>query len=64
MYPQDELDELIWRGHRAGWQVAIHAIGDRGIEMCLDGFRESPRTACRAPITATGSSTAASSDRI
>lgn len=37
-YTQDELDELIWRGHRAGWQVAIHAIGDRGIEMCLDGF--------------------------
>jgi len=37
-YPQAELDELIWRGHRAGWQVAIHAIGDRGIEMCLDGF--------------------------
>jgi predicted amidohydrolase YtcJ len=37
MYTQDELDELIWRGHSAGWQVAIHAIGDRGIEMCLDG---------------------------
>jgi predicted amidohydrolase YtcJ len=38
MMPQAELDETIWRGHRAGWQVAIHAIGDRGIEMCLDGF--------------------------
>ncbi|HEY7033520.1 MAG TPA: amidohydrolase [Thermomicrobiales bacterium] len=38
MMPQTELDETIWRGHRAGWQVAIHAIGDRGIEMCLDGF--------------------------
>ena len=38
MMPQDQLDETIWRGHRAGWQVAIHAIGDRGIEMCLDGF--------------------------
>jgi predicted amidohydrolase YtcJ len=38
MMPQAELDEVIWRGHRAGWQVAIHAIGDRGIEMCLDGF--------------------------
>src|SRR5262249_35148103 len=24
--PQEELDETIWRGHRAGWQVAIHAI--------------------------------------
>ncbi len=38
MMPQAELDDLIWRGHSAGWQVAIHAIGDRGIEMCLDGF--------------------------
>lgn len=38
MMPQEELDDLIWRGHRNGWQVAIHAIGDRGIEMCLDGF--------------------------
>jgi predicted amidohydrolase YtcJ len=37
-WTQDELDELIWRGHSAGWQVAIHAIGDRAIEMCLDGF--------------------------
>ena len=39
MMPQAELDDLIWRGHSAGWQVAIHAIGDRGIEMCLDGFQ-------------------------
>jgi predicted amidohydrolase YtcJ len=38
MMPQEDLDELIWRGHSAGWQVAIHAIGDRGIEMCLDGY--------------------------
>lgn len=38
MMPQEELDEMIWRGHCNGWQVAIHAIGDRGIEMCLDGF--------------------------
>ncbi len=38
MMPQGELDDLIWRAHSKGWQVAIHAIGDRGIEMCLDGF--------------------------
>ncbi len=37
-WTQAELDELIWRGHSAGWQVAIHAIGDRAIEMCLDGY--------------------------
>jgi predicted amidohydrolase YtcJ len=38
MMPQDELDDLIWRAHSRGWQVSIHAIGDRGIEMCLDGY--------------------------
>jgi hypothetical protein len=48
MYTQAELDELIWRAHSRGWQVAIHAIGDRGIEMCLDGYESAlarqPRT--------------------
>jgi len=38
MFTQDELDDLVWRAHSAGWQVAIHAIGDRAIEMCLDAY--------------------------
>ena len=38
MYTPSELDDLVWRGHRAGWQMAIHAIGDRAIGMCLDAF--------------------------
>lgn len=37
--PPDALHELIWRGHRLGWQMAIHAIGDRAIETVLDGYR-------------------------
>jgi predicted amidohydrolase YtcJ len=36
--PPDELDELIWRGHTRGWQMAVHAIGDRAIEAALNGF--------------------------
>ena len=40
-FSQDELDELIWRGHRAGWQVAIHAIGDRGGKVGPDLTRNS-----------------------
>jgi predicted amidohydrolase YtcJ len=47
-WTQEELDELIWRGHRAGWQVAIHAIGDRAIEMCLDGFERALQRQPRA----------------
>jgi hypothetical protein len=38
MFTQDELNDLVWRGHSAGWQMAIHAIGDRAIDMCLDAF--------------------------
>lgn len=48
MYTADELDELVWRGHRAGWQVAIHAIGDRAIGMCLDAFERALRRLPRA----------------
>jgi len=38
MFTQEALDDLVWRGHRAGWQMAIHAIGDRAIDMCLDAY--------------------------
>lgn len=38
MFDQAQLDDLVWRGHRAGWQMAIHAIGDRAIDMCLDAY--------------------------
>lgn len=39
MMPQDELDAIVRDGHEHGWQVAIHAIGDRAIEMCLDAYQ-------------------------
>jgi predicted amidohydrolase YtcJ len=39
MMPQEELDAIVLDGHRHGWQVAIHAIGDRAIEMCLDAYQ-------------------------
>jgi predicted amidohydrolase YtcJ len=38
MFTQDELSDLVWRGHSAGWQMAIHAIGDRAIDMCLNAY--------------------------
>jgi len=36
---QKELDESILRAHKTGYQVSIHAIGDRAIEMALLGFK-------------------------
>lgn len=34
----DELQDLIVRAHRAGWQVATHAIGDRAVATALDCY--------------------------
>lgn len=51
---QDELDAKIFRAHRAGYQVAIHAIGDRAVEMALQGYeralRQLPRKSHRHRI--------------
>jgi predicted amidohydrolase YtcJ len=33
---QDSLDRLMRRAFEEGWQVAVHAIGDRGNRMVLD----------------------------
>ena len=54
MMPQEELDALVHDGHSHGYQVAVHAIGDRAIEMCLDAFKRAqtaqPRTDARHRI--------------
>jgi predicted amidohydrolase YtcJ len=46
-----ELDRLVARFDRGGWQVMIHAIGDRGIRMALDAFE---RAAAVNPAPARG----------
>jgi hypothetical protein len=35
---QEELDAKVIKAHRAGYQIAVHAIGDRAIDMALDSF--------------------------
>ena len=37
---EEALHESIRRGHEAGFQVCVHANGDRAIEMTLDGFEK------------------------
>ncbi len=37
------LHRLIIRAHRAGWQVATHAIGDRAVASVLDAYEEAQR---------------------
>lgn len=38
IYRQEELDELVREAHLAGFQVAIHAIGDRASRMALESL--------------------------
>lgn len=46
-YTQKELNELVLRAHRAGFQLAMHAIGDYGVDLVLNAveyaLRECPR---------------------
>ena len=43
----DVLKKLVREAHLAGLQVAIHAIGDRGIEYAIDAFEEALKTSPR-----------------
>ena len=67
-WAQDELDELLGRGHRHGWQCTVHAVGDRGIEQTLDALekaqREAPRSGLRHRIEHCGITPPDLQDRI
>ncbi|MBG0857030.1 amidohydrolase [Streptomyces spinoverrucosus] len=39
----EELENTIVEGHRAGWQLAIHAIGDRAVDVALDALERAQR---------------------
>jgi predicted amidohydrolase YtcJ len=42
-WTQEELDRAVAAYDRAGWQVMLHAIGDRGIDMALTAFERAAR---------------------
>jgi len=39
-FDQRELDTRLLKAHKAGYQIAVHAIGDRALEMVIDGFEK------------------------
>ena len=53
-WQQSELDDLIGRAHRAGWQCTVHAVGDQAIEQTLNAMaraqNEAPREGLRHRI--------------
>lgn len=40
IYPQEELDEIVLEAHKAGFQIAIHAIGDKAMDMILNSYKK------------------------
>jgi len=43
-FTQEELDRVVAAYDREGWQVMLHAIGDRAIDMALSSFEHAART--------------------
>ncbi len=44
VYAQPELDEVVLTAHKAGMQVACHAIGDRAVEQSVTAFEQAYRS--------------------
>lgn len=40
IYGAEELNDLVWTAHSSGMQVALHAIGDGALDMCLDALEK------------------------
>jgi len=43
-FTQEELDRAVAAYDKAGWQVMLHAIGDRAVDMALTAFERAART--------------------
>lgn len=39
-FSQEELTQRLQKAHKAGYQIAVHAIGDRALEVLLAGFEK------------------------
>lgn len=48
MMSDEVFQGYVISAHAAGWQIAVHAIGDRGIEMVLDAYERALMTYPRA----------------
>jgi predicted amidohydrolase YtcJ len=46
----ERLEELALTARRNGWQLWIHAIGDRGNRVALDAFRKAVLAVPKAPV--------------
>ncbi|MGW0841586.1 amidohydrolase [Streptomyces sp. NPDC002787] len=58
MHEPEVLESTIVEGHLAGWQLAVHAIGDRALDVALDALEKarklSPRPEARHRVEHAG----------
>jgi hypothetical protein len=58
MMSEEEFEEKVIRAHRLGFQVAVHAIGDEGVNRVLNAFKKAqnlyPRSDCRHRVEHAG----------
>ena len=47
MLSQEELNKMVELGHRNGFQIAIHAIGDKAIDITMDAYEYAQVTSPR-----------------
>jgi predicted amidohydrolase YtcJ len=40
MMPKEQFEDYVMQAHMAGYQIAVHAIGDRGIDWVLDAYEK------------------------
>lgn len=40
IYPPERLNEMVRKGHEAGYAIAIHSIGDRSTDLVMDAFEQ------------------------
>lgn len=50
LHSEEELGDYIMGAHRAGWQIATHAIGDRAIETVLRLYAQALQAYPRADV--------------
>jgi predicted amidohydrolase YtcJ len=48
LIPTEELNKMILKGHEAGFQVAVHAIGDKAIDITMDAYEYAQTTSPRS----------------
>jgi len=47
-HTQEEIDRFVDRAHRAGLQIAMHAVGDRAVEQALNAYEKAMRSCPRS----------------